>query len=866
MSCVKYAIFVCTLSVLFVSTGWGQNINAVISGSVTDPTGSRVPNAQLVLTRSETGITLHTATGSEGLYSFPNLQPGQYEIRVTAAGFRDFVQKGITVNINDLITVPVSLQLGAATQTIEVRANASPLNFESGVAKDTMSPTVIDSLPTLMQGGQRSALAFVSVLPGVNDGGSGATDGQGMLLMRINGQPSFGDEAVLDGTSMVEGLDGVSGITSLHADFPISPEAVDEISTLTQNYDVAFGATSGAVTTAVTKAGTNSFHGGAYDYTENTSLNARSYGSPTKPVVRLDDFGAFIGGPLKLPLLFWSNRKKTYIFINNEEVRSAGALNATFLSVPSAAFRQGDFSQWPNPIYDPDTTQVNPAYNPSLPTSASNLPYTRQQFMGCNGTTPNVICATDPRLADSLAQGWLKFLPMPTSTALSANYAAPISTTHTGVIQWDIRGDQYIGDRDHVMATWHFKGTFPSHQHELPPVIDYIGTRIPQWADSSHLNYDHTFGPNLLNHFAIGYLDLVSYEVNNSDCCVSQLPQIPGVASHQWASIMDFSEYTQLDRNDDGGGTRPAVVVNDLVTWVHGRHQFKFGGEFRRTALEDIINENASGTFHFSDLNTGLLGIPSGNSMASYLLGEVSSASVGFIPLPIVHPKATGYGMFAGDTWKLTSKLTIDPGIRWDIMPPSVEHNNKFSYFDPTKPNPGAGNLPGILAFAGVNGGPRHPEFTWYGAVAPRLSLAYALTPNTVARAGYGIFYSPNFYSGWGGGIGTDGFNLTQTFTSGEGGMEAPFLLQNGFPTNFVHPPFIESTYDNGENAPIYRQSGGNRKPYMQQWNLAVQHQFTHDFSGEAMYLGNKGTRLFSQLTGLNALNPSFLSMGSETL
>ena len=669
----------------------------------------------------------------------------------------------------------------------------------------------------------------------------------------------------MDGVSMVEGAMSQTGLVSIHGDFPISPEAVDEITTLTLNFDVQYGASASDVTTAITKSGTNSFHGGGYEYDRNTDFNARPFGVADRPTDRENDMGGFIGGPLKGPG-FWSNRKKSYFFVNNEEYRSRGSTTKPFLTVPSTAMRSGDFSQWPYPIYDPATTQANSAYNPSLPESPSNLPYTRQQFMGCNGTTPNVICSTDPRLAASLAQGWLKYVPTPTSTALSSNYEPPFglaNSLYADTDQWDVRGDQYIGEKDHVMVTWHYRGALPYVQYVFPRVIDQNGSRIPNYSNIVRINYDHTFGPTLLNHFAGGYLNLPSYQSNASDCCVNELPMIPGVFSHVNSSVMDFQEYSGYDGNSHGVGTRPSWVFNDMVTWVHGKHNFKFGGEFRRPTMEDVYGGNASGTFNFTDLSTGLLGLASGNSMASFLLGEVGNANTSFYGLLYQHPKQINWGIYAGDTWKVTSKLTINPGIRWDVFLPVVDFKNKMSFLDPNAPNPGAGNLPGILAFPGNPAGePRHPELSNYHGIGPRLSFAYSVSPKTVVRSGYGIFYEQLFYPGWGGGVASDGYNLTQSFTSGLGGLQPAFLLQNGFPTNFTHPPIISPTFDNGENAPSYRPANGGHTPYTQQWNFAVQHQFTADFYVEAMYLGNKGTRLLSATAPLNALNPSLLSKG----
>jgi hypothetical protein len=255
--------------------------------------------------------------------------------------------------------------------------------------------------------------------------------------------------------------------------------------------------------------------------------------------------------------------------------------------------------------------------------------------------------------------------------------------------------------------------------------------------------------------------------------------------------------------------------------------------------------------------------------MASFLLGEVGSASAGFYSLPSFNPVAKAYGFFAGDTWKASQKLSVTLGLRWDVFTPSVEENDKTSFFDPTGPNPGAGDRLGRLAFAGkgygaASYGADAPEKTYYKAFGPRIGLAYAFDQQTVVRAGYGIFFEQAYYPGWNGGIATDGFNEIVTFNSTLGGIQPAFLLQNGLPQNFSKPPFLDSSFLNGQNAPNYRPVDANRRPYTQQWNFTIERQVGSNVRLTAAYVGNKGTRLLSQINALNALNPALLSLGNR--
>jgi len=839
---------------LSIQAGLTQSSNATITGVVSDPAAAVVPGAEVKLTNTATGTVTSLSTGTDGMFSFPNLQQATYDLQVAAKGFRDFVQKGITVHLNEAVRVPVALQVGTAEQTIEVLADASPLNFENGEVKGAIARTEIDALPLQVSGGQRSSAVFVTLLSGVNAGGTADA-----FEARFNGGQLYSDEAVLDGVSMMEGLLSQSGMVAIHNDFPISPEAVGEISVLMSNFDPQYGSSAAAVIVASTKEGTNNLHGGVYEYHRNSFFNARQFGVANKSKDLENDFGGYVGGPLKLPF-FWSPRKKSYYFVNFEGYRSVGSTNKPILTVPTAKMRNGDFSEWPNPVFDPATTRT------------VNGQVIRDQFMGCDGQTPNVICASDPRLAASLAPGWLKFVPEPNRPGITANWEAPnglASSLNANTDQWDVRGDQYFGDKDHFSLTYHYRGTLPFTQHAFPAVIDGQQTRIPNYSHVARFNYDHNFQPTLLNHFAAGYLDLPTKLYTSSDCCVSQLPSIPGVYNHAHASSISFSEYDGYGGSGDFYTRRPTWVGNDTLTWVRGRHSLHFGGEYRNVQYPTHTEANGAGSFSFSDLNTGILGVPSGNSMASFLLGYVSSASATFYTLPDWKPKGDAFGAFVSDNWKATTKLSVTLGLRWDEFRPSVEKNDRTSFFDPSGANPGAGGRAGRLAFAGTKWGAasygdRHPEKTFHKGFGPRLGLAYALNQKNVIRAGYGIFFEQNFYPGWNGGIATDGFNANVSFNSSLGGLQPAFLLQNGFPQNFAHPPFINSTYLNGQNAPNYRPLDANQLPNGQQWNLSIEHQFTENMYVAAAYVGNKGTRLLSQIAPVNALNPSSLSMGNR--
>lgn len=865
-------LVLCAIGLTLCFSGWAQGTRALITGIVHDPSGAAVPAADMSLRALATSAVSKASTGADGYYTFPNLVAGVYELSISAKGFRDYVRRGITVNLDQQVRIDVALEIGATTDTVQVVADASPLNFESGVQKGTIQPGTLEQLPLILGGHTRSAVAFARLLPGVTTGGD---EDKLNFNTRINGGTNETDEALLDGVSIVDGSLGQNGIELAVTGHPLSPESIQEITLLTSNYDAQYGYTSSSVMTAVTKSGTNQFHGALYYLTHNSALNARPFGVDQRPKDIENDFGGAIGGPIPLPI-FSSGRKKSYFFVNYEGFRLRGSTSSPHYTVPTAQERNGDFSDWPAPIYDPATTRNNPNYNPNLPTGATNLPVLRDQFMGCDGHHPNVICSSDPRFANSAASAWLKYLPQPNLPGVIGNYTPPTpvsSTVNADSTVLDIRGDMYWRDVDHFTATIHYFGSFGNNQHVFPVQIASEGYRSPNYDYANRGNWDHTFRPNLINTFNIGYNDILSV-ILCVDAGQTGLPTIPGALNNKLPPQLNFENYSGMGCNSDGETTRPAWLLNDRLMWVKGKHTLSFGGEFRALQDKERNEGNESGSYSFSSLNTGLRGIASGNDFASFLLGYVSQANLYVPTLATQYIRQKYIAAYINDSWKVTPKLTLNLGARWDISTPTREKYNNWSFIDPSLPNPGAGNLPGSLVFAGnvagagnpASFGKPYPETTNLTEVAPRVGFAYALTPNTVLRGGYGIFFQPLSYPGWNSGVsgGRDGFNTSVVLNSTNGGITPATMFDKGFQgAQYQAPPFYNLTFDNGKYPGAYREFNDGNLPYTQQWNLTVERQFTKDLALNVAYVGNKGTHLISGIASPNVLNPNLLSMGN---
>src|SRR3984893_1256222 len=520
---------VCTLT---TATLRAQSNNASITGEITDPQGAVIQGAQMVLTSKDTKQTSNYVSDANGYYSFRNVTPGTYQLTITAEGFGQYTQDGILVRVGYPIRQDVQLKLEATAERVEVAADASALNFENAELRGSIDPQVIQDVPLLVSGSMRSAANFASILPGVVRG-SGDVSGA-----HVNGGQSQTGIAVLDGIALFNSS-GTQGLTGAVNDFPQSPDVISEFQLLTSNYDAQYGS-AGGVTIENVKSGTSSYHGTAFEFHRDTALNAAQWGiaASNKAQDIENDFGGNFGGPLKLP--FWKDQNhRTFFFANFEAFRIRGALTRHTLNIPSVAERQVNFRDW----IDPQTGQLIPIYDPA----------THQQFMGCAGNTPNVICANDPRLQNSLAKQWFQYLPNPTSPGPVNNYLAPAQPAFLGTDAYSVmeKVDQYLGSKDHISEMFYYKYLPLTTFTGLPEVISDTGTTYKR-TSVLRVNWDHTFSPNTVNHVAFGFQDDKAYGGGIDGKFANKLPQISGVASHEYPPVVSFNG--EFEQYGTGGG------------------------------------------------------------------------------------------------------------------------------------------------------------------------------------------------------------------------------------------------------------------------------------------------------------------------
>jgi hypothetical protein len=847
---------------LLAAATFGQSQNASVGGRVTDASGAAVPNGTATLSQTERALKTTVKTDNEGRFSFPNVNPGTYDLSVTATGFNEYVQRSIQLLASQPFSTDVVLKVGDVGTKVEVNADATQLNVENGVVSEGIAPTVINELPLLVAAGTpRNAVQFISFLPGVNTGTSPQA-----FNSRINGGLKMGDEALMDGVSMQEGTMSQGGMVSFF-DFPTTPDMVSEVKILTSSYEPEYGVTTGGVIMVTTRSGTDQIHGAGFEYFRNRDLNALQFTNnrgpgDQRPKDNENEYGFAIGGPVKLPFipLVWGSRHRTYFFHDEEYLRSLGSASRAHLSIPTAQERTGDFSDYPLPLYDPSTTVIT-----------NGVVSSRKVFPG------NQIPVSQQ---SPLALKWMSFLPATTSPGLQNNFLAPPVSDGilSDVNHFLFKIDHNWGDKDHIFATIWRQITIPSNQCQLPLQLCTSNPAIPEDAWVNRMNWDHIFTPALMAHTAYGYLNRNEGYGSIPGQSATAI-EIPNAVAYHASPAASFSgsNITNMPSWGQNAGpgplnksTRPSHLVNELVSWVHGAHTFRFGGEYRHLAQVFRSAGGESGSVGFSEATTGLTGVPSGNAYASMLVGAVDNGSLNVNNVWKYGAVQKAFSLNAGDTWKVNNKLTVNYGLRWDRFDPTFETSDELSFLG-FAPNPGAGNLPGSVMYAGTKWGAasfgkRYPEDNFNGGFGPRLGAAYRIDNQTVVRLGYGVFYTQAFYPGWGGGMSLDGFNPSTSFGSSYSGQVPAFNLDNGFPA-YSTAPDISLTADNGKNGPNYRPTYGNHLSYTQQWNLSVERKIGASSLVSVAWVGNKGTHLPSTLQPLNYLNPSLLtSMGSTEL
>jgi hypothetical protein len=861
-------------------TAFAQGDRGTITGTVSDPGGAVVPAATVSARNTESGAQYDTVTTATGNYTLPSLPAGIYELTVTAPGFARSIEERLEVQVAMTIRVDVGLKIGSSSESVTVSAEAALLRTENAEQSQTVSGLYINELPLnfgVIAGGYlRSPFAFMNLTPGALQSGQNNMIVNGItnnVQMRIEGQ----DATNTNSNARVDELQP-------------SVEAVQEFTLQTSNFAAEYGQVGAGIFNFTTKSGTNQYHGTAYENYSNAILNA---GQPwtndgqNHKVVPYDtkhDFGFSVGGPVRIPHVY-NGKNRTFFFGNIEFYRSVATAGGTYQTVPTAAMRNGDFSGilTGKQLTSAGKAAVDPLGNPIL---------------------ENVIY--DPNTTATLGSGLVVRTPFPNNTlpqsrmdpvALKIQNLIPAPQNNLALNNWQqvypnnkqmnvpsIKIDQILTDK--MKLSFYFS-RFSTNQYVNPDGLPIPLTHLRilyERNDTYRTNYDYNITPTLLLHAGIGYIryrnpDVMLDGVKNFDS-IGQLglkgSDLNNLGFPALGTIVGNLGGMGLSMGPSNGNLyfedKPTAIAS--ISWVHGNHTYKTGIDWRKDVWTNRQYQQALGTYGFSAAQTQLpsvnvnpvTGGSTGYAYASFLLGLVNSASIA----PPYDPqyRRQSYSLFLQDTWKVTHRLTLDYGVRWDLALPTREIHNRWSEFSPTTPNPSAGGLPGATIYEGYGAGRCNCQFVsaYPYAIGPRVGGAFQVTSKTVLRAGWGLTYTPLYSFGYLGGssaLGT-GWN-TLTFAP-VNVWDSALQLSQGM--QYTQAQLLSASFDPGirpqagqvNNPPNLIDPNSGRPGRMNQWNISLQREVTPNLMVEAAYVGSRGVWLnYATLTAYNDITPAQL-------
>jgi hypothetical protein len=822
---------------------------AQITGRVADSSGGIVSGAKVTVTNTETGVRREIQSNSDGYYAAPLLIRGTYSVAVQQAGFKESVRSGLSLDEGQTLRMDFGLEVGQVSEKIEV-TGAAPLLETEGATISTVVPNQkIMDMPTV----GRNPLQFALLVPGVR-----ATGSYGDLPVSAfgGGRASIGGGGASVNNYMVDGI-ASENFTSGSLQTPLSVDATEEFRLIVRNPSAEFGRTGGGVINLISKAGTNEIHGSLYEFLRNKSLRANDFysnraGRARQPFV-FNQWGATVGGPIK--------KDKTFFFFNWEQFKQR-TLASTIRSVPTALQRSGDFSETRTAagqqiqVYDPLSTRTDPA-NP-----ANRL---RDQFPG------NRI--PQSRLAPA-AVGVNAFYPQPNTTGVAVTNANNFFGLGSSPLDKEIYGlrmDHYLTATRRIAGRYTWDKTLQGVPNFYDNVAEIQTSDLPLQRHSGFVSYSDSIRPNLLFDVRGGLNFYLPNRVTRSfgfDVTkLNMASRLNGLMQVQSFPRFDTSDMSAIgaDQGDQLVQSNKAFSYTGTLTWIRGAHTFKFGSDNRVYQLNNT--QGAAGmSFSFNrgftqGPNPNTAGATSGFGFASYMLGTPAGGTVGF-GAPVTET-VKNFALYAQDDWKVTPKLTLNLGLRWEVEPGITDRYGAISNFDRSTTYTINGvRMTGGLAFPGVGGLSRGHRDAEYTNFQPRLGFAWQAIPKTVIRGGYGITYLPT--TGIYVGLDRTGFSLnTPLVSSIDGGFTPNETLANPFPNGKLAP--IGSSQ--GAQSLLGQGISGNRRDmlrgYSQQWSLTVQRELKGNWLIEGGYMGNRGVKLPGRVT-FDYLPQQYRALGTQ--
>jgi hypothetical protein len=881
---------------LFALAAFGQGGQGSITGTITDPQGAASPNASIDIKNVETGEVFHGGASSTGNYVVP-VPAGKYEMTVTAPGFKKYVRSNLEVQVATATRQDVRLDLGAVTETVEVTTEAPLLKTESGEMSHTLDTSTVNELPVLtLNGNIRDPLQEIVLLPG--------TSYQTGLAVVVNGLPANSE------TIRIEGQDSSSNIWKIaQQNSQGGVDAIQEVAVQTSNFAAEFGQAAGGYFNYTMKSGTNAFHGSGYDYLVNEGLNA---GLPftdrctqdgrfctdtadrqhIRNRIRRSDYGFTFGGPVRIPKVY-NGRNKTFFFINFEQYRQRSSTSNGLITVPTQAYRSGNFSTALCNSYTGGgldgtggtctpfkgiTLNGAPATDPAGTTLVQGQifdPYSTRLVNGQQVRTPYPNNQMPVTAMDPVALAIQKLLPAANLPGDINNYVIPTYTSLNHTTNLSFKFDQNLSPTIKMSVYYSQLNTYSPLSTGLPAVLG--GADTNQWNHTTRVNYDQSIRPTLLLHVGVGYWE--TSEPHVAPAFDQSTIGLKGYQANQiFPDIGGIVGTTPVFGSPGAGGwnggsigaTFSAIAyeekptANTSLTWVHGNHTYKAGGEYTGEGYPVPSLWRANGNFTFSNAetadpwqNTVALSStnPTGFNYASFLTGLPD-----VLALNAPTESKLGYhsiGLFVQDSWKVNRKLTLDYGLRWDFQTYMTEQYGRMQDASLSTQDTLLGRPGAVIYGASCNCQFSH---NYPFAFGPRLGGAYQIDTKTVIRGGAGIQYdvaeAPNgvlysaadYYQ-----INPNGYGvspLQNTSNPALNGLQGGNEYAAGNPYGnapVVWPNLNQNKYpffNNGIGAPgtpaIFFDNH-NRPGRILTWSIAVQRELRRNLVAEIGYVGNRG-------------------------
>jgi hypothetical protein len=830
-------------------------VGGSLSGTVKDPSGGVVPGVSVTVTNAVLTTMFNTVTDGQGLYSFPKLAVGKYDLTLQIEGFKPLKRTGIQVDADSALQINATLELGEQSETVTVSVNA--------VRVDTVSTQLGEVVPsqtmTSLSLNGRSYTDLLSIQPGVIPtttiqsnsvimaGVTGPVAPSGGLnpgIVSVSGQRETANGFYVNGSDVQERMNGGTGVVP-------NLDSIEEFRLLTNNFDPEYGNYNGGIVNVVTKSGSDMFHGNTFEFFRNTDLDARNYFSPERAAFNQNQPGGTFGGPLK--------HGKVFFFGDYQATRTTQGIETGNISVPSLLNRSGNFSD----IADQLTGTVNGANWANLLTQRLGYavsPGEAYYTAGCQTTARCVFPgAVIPQRAWSTpAQKLMQYVPSPNVDANTLSTGAFAQTVRDDKGSFRIDGNtKLLGllTGYYFVDDYRLDNPYPGQQGgaNVPGFDALTLGRAQLWS----LGSAKTFGPNTVNDFHISLTrNHNDVGVPNGGKGVSLASQgfvtgagTPGIVvlAPQFEGVENlvFNTFTMGVTITGVNQTGDTLHVADTVSKVFGSHTVKYGGQYQFQQVRLEPNATFNGTFTFAGTETG-------SDFADFLLGVPSN----FIQSSggVFYLRNQYGGVFAQDSWRARSNLTINYGVRWDIMAPWYEKDNQIQTIVPGQQSQVYPGAPLGLVFPGDTGISRGLSPTRWGNISPRLGFAYSPNEKTSVRASYGLFYTAfqGLSAGIMYGVPPYGYNYlspapplfaTPFITAADGTNNGQRFPQQ-FPAFGATPGQPITNIDWSQFLPVNADpffGADNKTPYSANFMFSVQRELAPNMVVTASYVGTRG-------------------------